>query len=103
MRSLCSEEQISRFMETLCYVSLLLTKDVIAHRVILFCFNQFSPSHTRVSIFTSLFLKHYFIANRDFHQNSYNQDCEYLNFQHIFGILDGPIRTMNLLFHQIWF
>ncbi|CAA0394137.1 unnamed protein product [Arabidopsis thaliana] len=47
MRSLCSEEQISRFMETLCYVSLLLTKDVIAHRVILFCFNQFSPSHTR--------------------------------------------------------
>ncbi|KAG7557102.1 Pumilio RNA-binding repeat [Arabidopsis suecica] len=47
MRSLCSVEQIARFMATLCHVALLLTKDANANLVILFCFNHFSPSHSR--------------------------------------------------------
>ncbi|XP_033130162.1 pumilio homolog 15-like [Brassica rapa] len=50
MRSLCSEEQISRFMQTIFHVALLLTKSTNTNHVISFCFRHFSPLQTHVSI-----------------------------------------------------
>ncbi|KAF3593412.1 hypothetical protein DY000_02023289 [Brassica cretica] len=46
MRSLCSEEHISRFMQTICHVALLLTKSTNTNHVISFCFRHFSPLQT---------------------------------------------------------
>ncbi|CAH2034083.1 unnamed protein product [Thlaspi arvense] len=46
MRCLCSDEQISRFIATICHVALLLTKSTNANHVILFCFSHFSPSQS---------------------------------------------------------
>ncbi|XP_010462931.1 PREDICTED: pumilio homolog 15-like [Camelina sativa] len=46
MQNLCSIEQISRFMATLCHVALRLTKNVNSN-VIMFCLNQLSPSHSK--------------------------------------------------------
>ncbi|KAF8107911.1 hypothetical protein N665_0116s0116 [Sinapis alba] len=46
MRSLCSEEQISRFMETIYHVALLSTKSTNTNHVISFCFRDFSLLQT---------------------------------------------------------
>lgn len=59
IRCLRTEEHISRFMLTLSHVALLLTKSTNANHVILFSFNHFSPSQSRVSI-SSLFLQLFF-------------------------------------------
>ncbi|CAN7040317.1 unnamed protein product, partial [Brassica rapa subsp. trilocularis] len=41
MWSLCSEEKISRFMQTICHVALLLTKCTNTNHVISYCFRHF--------------------------------------------------------------